>query len=213
MHLLVVLAFLLAFVGAPSGGGGLDYTSRNRAPVTQGWAAGPCPGAIGPVRCLTGDDAAGGPVFLDTWPVGQIRQLRDARTVGEVQRGFRRIARELFVEFRDDRARFCPGYHAVRMPVVGRKVGGRIGVRWGEVLLAPDGTVDEQYLHYGLVRGGVEYLLWAEAVAADACYPEELTHWRPRDLRAARHPLDVAVARAVLPSPRSLLPERTAAPK
>jgi hypothetical protein len=183
--------------GAPAGG--LSFTTHRAAPVAQGWTAGPCPGAVGPVRCMfrAGDPA--GPVFLDMLPQSQVRLLRGVRTPGDLQQAVRAIARQVFREFRADRAQFCPGYDAERGPVVGRMVAGRQGVRWSETLRAPDGTVDEQLVHYLTLRRGMEYLLWAEAVAGDACYPDELSHWRPDDLRAARHPLDVAVARATLP--------------
>ena len=205
MALFVSLLLAVAMTAAPVGGG-LDYTSRHRVTVTGGWSAGPCPGTVGPVRCVFRGDTLAGPVFLDTSPKHDVRLLRGARTQTEIRQAFREIARRLFREFRADRQQFCPGYAADRGRVVVRSVAGRSGVRWSETLRAPDGSVDEKYVHYAMVRHGFEYLLWVEAVAPDACYPEELTHWRPSRLRAARAVLDLAVARAALPGPRTTTP-------
>ena len=196
-----ILSLLLAVVmtAAPVGGG-LDYTSRHHVSVSGRWSAGPCPGAVGPVRCLFRGDTVAGPVFLDTSPKHNVRLLRGARTQAEIRAAFREIARRLFAEFRADRLQFCPGYAAERSRVVVRTVAGRSGVRWSETLRAPDGSVDEKYVHYAMVRTGYEHLLWLEAVAKDACYPDELSHWLPRRLRDARPVLDLAVARAQVPA-------------
>jgi hypothetical protein len=200
------LSLLLAAVMTAAPVGGLDYTSRHHVTVTGRWSAGPCPGTVGPVRCLFRGDTLAGPVFLDTSPKHDIRLLRGARTPAEIRQAFREIARRLFAEFRADRQQFCPGYAADRSRVVVRTVAGRSGVRWSETLRAPDGSVDEKYVHYAMVRRGFEYLLWIEAVARDACYRRSsATGCRPGSGPPARCSTSPSPGRSYPP----LLPERT----